>query len=63
MTHAEEVIERAMAAVAQARRRREREQEWRRKTFGRIQVGIPLPPLKRGVQLSLQLDRPVRNEA
>lgn len=59
MTHAEEVIERAMAAVAEARRRREREQEWRRKPFGRIQVGIPLPPLKRGgVQLLLQLDRP-----
>lgn len=58
MTHAEEVIERAMAAVAQARRRREREQEWRKQTFGRIQVGMPLPPLKRGgVQLSLQLDR------
>jgi hypothetical protein len=57
MTHTEQVIERAMAAVAAARRQRERDQERRRQTFGRIQVGLCLPRLKHGVQLSLQLDK------
>ncbi|ACP23226.1 hypothetical protein NGR_b17750 (plasmid) [Sinorhizobium fredii NGR234] len=56
MTHTEQVIERAMAAVAAARRQRERDQERRRQTFGRIPVGLPLPTLRRGVQLSLELD-------
>lgn len=56
MTHTEEVIERAMAAVAAARMKREREAEWRKRTFGRIDMAPPLPRLKRGgVQLSLQL--------
>ena len=50
MAIGDDLIERAMAAVAQARRRRERDQEWRKRTFGRIQVGLPLPILKRGVQ-------------
>ncbi|WOS66561.1 hypothetical protein [Sinorhizobium fredii] len=57
MTHTEQVIERAMAAVAAARRQRERDQERRRQTFGHIQLGLPLPTLKHGVQLSLQLDK------
>ncbi|ASY59700.1 hypothetical protein SS05631_b56080 (plasmid) [Sinorhizobium sp. CCBAU 05631] len=56
MTHAEEVIERAMAAVAAVRRQRERDQERRRQAFGRIQLGLPLPTLKHGMQLSLELD-------
>ena len=61
MTHTEEVIERAMAAVAAVRRQRERDQERRRQAFGRVQLGPPLPALKRGVQLSLLLDeRPQR---
>ncbi|MCZ4094134.1 MULTISPECIES: hypothetical protein [Sinorhizobium] len=59
MTRAEEVIERAMAAVAAARRQRERHQERRKQIFGRIQLSGPLPALKRGgVQLSLRLDSP-----
>ncbi|MEY9166184.1 hypothetical protein ABIE78_004303 [Sinorhizobium fredii] len=57
MTPTQEVIERAMAAVAAVRRQRERDQERRRQTFGRIQLGLPLPTLKRGVQLSLQLEK------
>ncbi|OAP37326.1 hypothetical protein [Sinorhizobium americanum] len=57
MTHAEEVIERAMAAVAAVRRQRERDQERRRQAFGRIQLGLPLPTLKHGLQLSLELDK------
>ncbi|PDT41619.1 MULTISPECIES: hypothetical protein [Sinorhizobium] len=56
MNHAEEVIERAMAAVAAVRRQRERDQERRRQAFGRIQLGLPLPTLKHGLQLSLELD-------
>ncbi|WP_151612912.1 hypothetical protein [Sinorhizobium alkalisoli] len=64
MTHAEQVIERAMAAVAAARRQRERDQERRRQTFGRIQLSPPLPMPKRGLQLSLKLDgRPARDDA
>ncbi len=62
MTHAEQVIERAMAAVAAARLRREREQERRRQTFGRIELTPPLPMPRRGLQLSLQLSRPAREE-
>ncbi len=57
MTHAEQVIERALAAVAAARQQRERGQERRRQIFGRIQLGLSLPTLKHGVQLSLQLDK------
>ncbi|KSV61953.1 hypothetical protein D9M68_161150 [compost metagenome] len=61
MTHTEEVIERAMAAVAAARKKREREAEWRKRTFGRIDMTPPLPRLKRGgVQLSLRLDGSAR---
>ncbi|WFU50628.1 hypothetical protein [Sinorhizobium terangae] len=57
MTHAEEVINRAMAVVAASRVRREREEERRRQIFGRIQLSPPLPVLKRGgAQLSLNLD-------
>lgn len=57
MTHAEEVISRAMALVAASRIRREREEERRKKIFGRIQLSPPLPALKRGgAQLSLNLD-------
>lgn len=55
MTRTEQVIERAMAAVAAARLQRERDQERRREIFGRIQLSAPLPMPKRGVQLSLQL--------
>ncbi len=54
MTHAEQVIERAMAAVAAARLQRERDQERRRQTFGRIDLSKPIPMPKRGLQLSLQ---------
>ncbi|OAP36475.1 hypothetical protein AU381_18390 [Sinorhizobium glycinis] len=63
MTHTEEVIERAMAAVAAVRRQRERDQERRRQAFGRLQSGLPLPTLKRGMQLSLQLEKRSRREA
>lgn len=59
--HTEEVIERAMAAVRALRMKREREAEWRKRTFGRIDMTPPLPRLKRGgVQLSLQLDGSAR---
>ena len=61
MTHTEEVIERAMAAVAAARKKREREAEWLKRTFGRIDMTPPLPRLKHGgVQLSLRLDGSAR---
>ncbi|MDK1377393.1 MULTISPECIES: hypothetical protein [unclassified Sinorhizobium] len=57
MTHAEEVMNRAMAVVDASRVRREREEERRRLIFGRIQLTPPLPALKRGgTQLSLNLD-------
>ncbi|MBP2234039.1 hypothetical protein J2Z31_000529 [Sinorhizobium kostiense] len=56
MTRTEQVIERAMAAVAAARIQRERDQERRRETFGRIQLSPPLPLPKRGLQLSLHLN-------
>ncbi|ASY65201.1 hypothetical protein SJ05684_b42190 (plasmid) [Sinorhizobium sojae CCBAU 05684] len=62
MSHAEQVIERAMAAVAAARLRRERELERRRQTFGRIELTPPLPMPRRGLQLSLQLSRPTPEE-
>lgn len=63
MTHAEQVIERAMTAVAAARLQRERDQERRRQTFERIQLTRPLPMPKRGLQLSLKLDgRPARDD-
>lgn len=61
MTHTQEVIAGAMAAVAALRKKREREAEWRKRTFERIDMTPPLPRLKRGgVQLSLRLDGSAR---
>lgn len=57
MTHAEQVIERAMAVVAQCRAAREREMEMRRKRLARIDLSTkPKYVLKNGVQLQLKLN-------
>ncbi|AYG63773.1 hypothetical protein QD460_20260 [Rhizobium jaguaris] len=57
MTKSEQVIERAMAFVAVSKALREREQERRAAWKRRVDIGRPLPPLPRGLQLSLKLDR------
>ncbi|WP_194273845.1 MULTISPECIES: hypothetical protein [Rhizobium] len=54
MTHAEQVIERALAVVAASRAERERDAERRKRVFGKIEVGRPLPKLP-GQQLGLDL--------
>ncbi|NRP22597.1 hypothetical protein LPJGGPFB_05856 [Ensifer adhaerens] len=51
-----EIINRALAAVADSRLKRERDSERRKQIFGRIDLTAPLPKLSRGVQLSLNLD-------
>jgi hypothetical protein len=54
MTHTEQVIANALAAVAMSRAERERDEERRKRVFGKIQIGLPLPAIK-GQQLSLDL--------
>lgn len=57
MTRTEQVIERAMAAVAESKAARARALERRRQTLGRIDIARkPEYLMKRGVQLQLQLD-------
>ncbi|NVD42303.1 hypothetical protein HT585_25875 [Ensifer sp. HO-A22] len=51
-----EIINRALAAVADSRLKRERDSERRKQIFGRIDMSAPLPKLSRGIQLSLNLD-------
>ncbi len=51
-----EIINRALAAVADSRLKRERDSERRKQIFGRIDLSAPLPKLSRGVQLNLNLD-------
>ncbi len=54
MTRAEQVIERAMAAVAASRAIREAEAERRRETFQKIQIANQRRPnLPKGIQLPL----------
>ena len=54
MDRAEEVIERAMAAVAASRARRERQERERKQVFERIQVAmLKRPTLPKGVQMPL----------
>jgi hypothetical protein len=57
MTKSEQVIERAMTFVAVSKALREREQERRAAWKRRVDISRPLPPLPRGLQLSLKLDR------
>jgi hypothetical protein len=57
MTKSEQVIERAMTFVAVSKALREREQERRAAWKRRVDISRPLPPLPRGLQLSLNLDR------
>lgn len=54
MTRTETVIANALAVVAASRAERERDAERRRRVFGRIEIGRPLPKIK-GQQLSLDL--------
>ncbi|OWV96819.1 hypothetical protein ATY79_24045 [Rhizobium sp. R693] len=54
MTHTEQVIANALAVVAASRAERERDAERRKRVFGKIEIGRPLPVLK-GQQLSLDL--------
>ncbi|WP_200950895.1 hypothetical protein [Rhizobium sp. Root1220] len=54
MTRTEEVIANALAVVAKARAERERDAERRKRIFGKIDIGRPLPSIK-GQQLSLDL--------
>ncbi len=54
MTRAEEVIARAMEVVAASRAERERDAERRKRVFGKIDIGRPLPLIK-GQQLKLDL--------
>lgn len=54
MTHTEEVIARALAVVAASRAEREKDAERRRRVFGKIEIGLPLPVIK-GSQLQLDL--------
>lgn len=51
-----EIINRALAAVADSRLKRERDSERRKQIFGRIDLTAPLPKLSRGVQLNLNLE-------
>ncbi|KOF15161.1 hypothetical protein AC244_24065 [Ensifer adhaerens] len=51
-----EIINRALAAVADSRLKRERDSERRKQIFGRIDLTTPLPKLSRGVQLNLNLE-------
>ena len=56
MKRTEEVIEKAMAAVAASRARRERQQREREQAFERIQVAmLKRPTLPKGLQLPLNL--------
>lgn len=56
MTRAEQVIERAMAAVAASRAVREAEAERRREIFQKIQVASQRRPnIPKGIQLPLDL--------
>lgn len=54
MTHTDEVIAKALAVVAASRAEREKDAERRKRVFGSIQIGRPLPTIK-GQQLSLDL--------
>jgi len=54
MTHAEQVIANALAVVAASRAERERDTERRKRVFGKIEIGRPLPKLPHQ-QLSLDL--------
>ncbi|AXV17044.1 hypothetical protein CYG48_15910 [Neorhizobium sp. SOG26] len=56
MSRAEQVIERAMAAVAASKTLREAEAERRRKVFERIQIANQRrPSIPKGIQLPLDL--------
>jgi hypothetical protein len=56
MSRAEQVIERAMAAVAASKALREAEAERRRKVFERIQIANQRrPSIPKGIQLPLDL--------
>lgn len=56
MDRAQQVIDRALAAVAASRARREREAKERREVFGRIQIAsIRKPVLPKGIQIPLDL--------
>lgn len=56
MTRAEQVIERAMTAVAAARAVREAEAKRRRETFQKIQIANQRRPnIPKGIQLPLDL--------
>lgn len=56
MTHAEEVVAKALAFVAESRAARERDLERRAAWQRKLEVGRPLPPLPRPVQLRLALN-------
>lgn len=59
MTRTEQVIERAMAAVAAARAAREADEQRRRETFQRVQIAnLRRPTVPKGIQLPLDLFRP-----
>ena len=59
MTRTEQVIERAMAAVAAARAAREADEKRRRETFQRVQIAnLRRPTVPKGIQLPLVLFRP-----
>lgn len=56
MDRTEEVIERAMAAVAASRARRERQELERKQVFERIQIAmLKRPTLPKGIQMPLNL--------
>ena len=56
MNRTEDVIERAMAAVAASRTRRERQERERKQAFERIQVAmLKRPTLPKGIQIPLNL--------
>lgn len=55
MTHAEQVIGRALAVIAASRAVGERDLERRAIWQRRVEASRPLPPLPRPVQLSLGL--------
>ena len=54
MTHAEQVIANALATVAASRAEREKDEERRRRVFGKIEIGLPLPQIKNR-QLTIDL--------
>lgn len=59
MSRTEQVIERAMAAVAAARAAREADEKRRRETFQRVQIAnLRKPTVPKGIQLPLDLRRP-----